>query len=202
MLNSNGRKRACTETFARHDDSGRRHGGGGGAPAVSGGPGAGAPGSGPSEAVTPLARSKNRERLPKRDRSTPNGPRSGRGALINQRCAALGSACPSTNCVLMSLTGFVVLLVIVAAFGVLGAAVFWLALKDEDNRGRQDCVKWSKSPVSYASPAPSRRPGRSTRPARASASATPTGRCSPSSISSTDIAARAKTTAGKHPMPS
>ena len=31
VLNSNGRKRACTETFARHDDSGRRHGGGGGA---------------------------------------------------------------------------------------------------------------------------------------------------------------------------
>ena len=52
----------------------------------------------------------------------------------------------------MSLTGLVVLLFIVAAFGVLGAAVFWLALKDEDNRGRQDCVKWSKSPVSFASP--------------------------------------------------
>jgi len=38
----------------------------------------------------------------------------------------------------MSLPGIVVLLVIVAAFGPLGASVFWLALKDEDNRGRQD----------------------------------------------------------------
>jgi hypothetical protein len=38
----------------------------------------------------------------------------------------------------MSLPGVLVLLVIVAAFGVLGAAVFWLALKDEHNRGRQD----------------------------------------------------------------
>ena len=39
---------------------------------------------------------------------------------------------------LMSLPGVLVLLVIVAAFGVLGAAVFWFALKDEHNRGRQD----------------------------------------------------------------
>jgi hypothetical protein len=39
---------------------------------------------------------------------------------------------------LMSLPGVLVLLVIVAAFGLLGAAVFWLALKDEHNRGRQD----------------------------------------------------------------
>jgi hypothetical protein len=51
----------------------------------------------------------------------------------------LGSGLPSLQAAfLMSLTGLVVLLFIVAAFGVLGAAVFWLALKNEDNRGRQD----------------------------------------------------------------